>query len=118
MGAELEFGVTLWYEDAVVRLIVIDHVCFIVYYNCHSTLSYYKIQLKDKTSNDENDSDTGYHTPPEVAEAAKAIGKNLLPSKSKAKYETTYKKFMEWRGNPKLESLSELVFFFSNTRIY
>ena len=61
-------------------------------------------------SNNESDSDTGYNTPAEVAEAAKAIEENLLPSKSKEKYETIYKKFMEWRDNHKLESLSEAVF--------
>ena len=34
-------------------------------------------------NNNESDSDTEYHTSPEVAEAAKAIEENVLPSKSK-----------------------------------
>ena len=32
-----EHGVTLWYEEAIGRLIDIDHVCLCWHYNCHST---------------------------------------------------------------------------------
>ena len=46
-------------------------------------LSQHLLLLKDKMNDNESDSDTGYHTPPEIAEAAKAIEENLLPSKSK-----------------------------------
>ena len=60
-------------------------------------------------NNKDSDSDTGYHTPPEIAEAAKAIEENLLPSKSKVKYQMMYQKFIEWRDNHKLKSFSEAV---------
>ena len=48
-------------------------------------LSQHFFSLKDKMSDNESDSDTGYHRSPDIAEAAKAIEENLLPSKSKEK---------------------------------
>ena len=57
-----EHGVTLWFEEAIGRLIDIDHMCLRLHYNCHSTL----LSLKDKISDNQSDSDTGYHTPPDT----------------------------------------------------
>ena len=51
---KLEFSVTLWYEDTIVRLIVIDHLCFILILQ----LSQHPFLLKDKMGNNKSDSDT------------------------------------------------------------
>ena len=48
-------------------------------------------------------------TPPEIVEEARKVSENLLPSKSKEKYMNTYTKFMEWKTEKKVNSLSEIV---------
>jgi len=37
------------------------------------------------------------NTPPEIEEAVNVILSNLLPEKSRNKYELTYKLFMKWK---------------------
>jgi len=46
-------------------------------------------------------------TPPEIKKAATNACNNLLPEKSRTKYETTYKKFMDWREQNGSGSFSE-----------
>lgn len=48
-------------------------------------------------------------TPPELVEAAKNVTLNLLPNKSKAKYEYAYKRFMDYCQEKKTTSRSENV---------
>jgi len=48
-------------------------------------------------------------TPLELVEAAESVTKNLLPKKSRDKYMTIYKKFMEWRASKNTTSFSENV---------
>ena len=43
--------------------------------------------------------------PLEVQERAKKVTDNLLPTKSKPKYELTYKKFMEWMERKRIKSI-------------
>ncbi len=53
-------------------------------------------------------------TPPEIAESAKTITLNLLPEKSKNKYEKQYKIFCEWCAVKKIKNYTEnvmLVYF-------
>lgn len=53
-------------------------------------------------------------TPPHIVEAARITSLNLLPEKSKKKYEMVYKCFMSWRKNHNVGSFSEnvlLVYF-------
>jgi hypothetical protein len=49
-------------------------------------------------------------TPPEVLEKAKEVVNNLLPQKSRPKYEAAYVKFMQWRSEKKIKSFSESTF--------
>jgi hypothetical protein len=49
-------------------------------------------------------------TPPEVLEKAKEVVNNLLPQKSRPKYEAAYVKFMQWRSERKIKSFSESTF--------
>lgn len=48
-------------------------------------------------------------TPPEILEKAQGATNNLLPAKSRERYEIVYKKFMDWRLKNKIESFSENV---------
>lgn len=48
-------------------------------------------------------------TPPNIIEMAEVATSNLLPTKSRERYETTYQKFMNWRLKNKLNSFSENV---------
>ena len=48
-------------------------------------------------------------TPPELREAAKKASDDLLPSKSKVHYESTYKTFLEWKKKYNTTSSSETV---------
>lgn len=48
-------------------------------------------------------------TPPEVAEIAKQASLNLLPEKSREKYEQEFRLFMEWCQNKKVNSITENV---------
>ncbi|CAH0552504.1 unnamed protein product [Brassicogethes aeneus] len=48
-------------------------------------------------------------TPPEIVDSAKAATKNLLPVKSRERYEINYDKFMKWRTSNKIQSFSENV---------
>lgn len=54
-------------------------------------------------------------TPPELKEAAQTVILNLLPEKSKHKYNKTYEEFMEWKGKKNAISFSEsvLICYFS-----
>ncbi|XP_036141434.1 uncharacterized protein LOC105833640 isoform X3 [Monomorium pharaonis] len=58
----------------------------------------------------------------DIFQTAEKTTENLLPSKSKDKYLTTYNKFMNWKAKKKFESLSEnimLTYFMelSNTHV-
>lgn len=57
---------------------------------------------------DSGNSDTE-NTPPEIIETATNACLNLLPQKSRQKYEICYKRFMEWRQKHKVNSFSENV---------
>lgn len=48
-------------------------------------------------------------TPPEIVEAASNVALNLLPPKSREKYEFAYKRFMDFRRGKNTESCSENV---------
>ncbi|KAJ8913790.1 hypothetical protein NQ315_002696 [Exocentrus adspersus] len=48
-------------------------------------------------------------TPPEILNLATTATENLLPSKSKGKYDVIYKKFLEWRLRKNTTSFSESV---------
>lgn len=54
--------------------------------------------------------------PQEIVEAANAAAADLLPDKSRAKYTAVYSKFMEYRADKNLTSLSEnvLLAYFSD----
>ncbi|KAJ3655680.1 hypothetical protein Zmor_014801 [Zophobas morio] len=56
-----------------------------------------------------SDSDELMCTPPEIIEKAKTAIENLLPKKSRDRYETVYHKFIEWKLKNKVNSLSENV---------
>ena len=56
-----------------------------------------------------SDSDELMCTPPEIIEKAKTAIDNLLPRKSRERYEIVYQKFMEWKIKNKVNSLSENV---------
>jgi hypothetical protein len=49
------------------------------------------------------------NTPPEVKEAANLVTLELLPLKSRARYEREYDMFMRWRQEKKIKSFSESV---------
>src|SRR5699024_657112 len=46
-------------------------------------------------------------TPPEIKDSANEAIANLLPEKSKARYESTYRKFLEWCKRHKVKKYSE-----------
>jgi hypothetical protein len=48
-------------------------------------------------------------TPPHITEKAKEATNNLLPKKSRERYDIVYKKFMEWRLKNNIKSFSENV---------
>lgn len=48
-------------------------------------------------------------TPPDILAQATNASNNLLPEKSKTKYEIVYKKFMDWRTENNIHSFSENV---------
>ncbi len=48
-------------------------------------------------------------TPPNIMEMAEESTKNLLPEKSKGRYNQVYKFFMDWRLQNKVKSFSENV---------
>lgn len=48
-------------------------------------------------------------TPPDVVESANLAKLQLLPSKSKEKYESAYAKFMDYRQQKRVQSFSENV---------
>ncbi|XP_066582333.1 uncharacterized protein [Prorops nasuta] len=58
---------------------------------------------------DESDEYNLNCTPPSIVEAANSATLNLLPKKSKQKYETIYDKFIKWREENKVTSFSENV---------
>ncbi len=55
-------------------------------------------------------------TPPDVRDAALNVVNNLLPSKSSAKYEASYRKFKSWCSSKKVGNVSEnvLLAYFSD----
>lgn len=55
----------------------------------------------------ESDSDI---LPLEVIQAAEEVVNNLLPQKSRGKYEASYGKFMKWRSEKNIKSFSEPIF--------
>lgn len=48
-------------------------------------------------------------TPPDIVEAANSATCDLLPQKSKEKYENAYKRFMDYRQSKHIKSFSENV---------
>ena len=54
-------------------------------------------------------SDEDCLTPPEILQEAMAITSNLLPQKSKKKYEKLYEQFMDWKVKQNITSFSENV---------
>ncbi|KAJ3639156.1 hypothetical protein Zmor_004027 [Zophobas morio] len=56
-----------------------------------------------------SDSDEFGCTPPELRAAASAAAQNLLPIKSKGRYECTYQKFLDWCHKNKVAKCSENV---------
>lgn len=59
----------------------------------------------------DSDTDTEYeqNTPPDIAEVAKNATLDLLPSKSRVKYEKQYAGFMEWMKSHKVGKISENI---------
>lgn len=55
------------------------------------------------------DSDEEILTPPDIENAAKQVSLNLLPEKSRKKYEIVFKTFMDWRNIKSTNSFSENV---------
>lgn len=54
------------------------------------------------------------NTPPDVAEQANIVTLNLLPEKSRDKYETQYRKFITWCQDKNVTNYTEdvlLVYF-------
>lgn len=61
-------------------------------------------------NNEQSESDYDYNnTPEEIAETAKQVSLNLLPDKSKKKYERSYELFSSWCVSKKVTKLSENV---------
>lgn len=56
-----------------------------------------------------SDEDISYSTPEEISEKAKEVTLNLLPDKSKAKYNAQYKLFMDWCRKKNIKKYSENV---------
>jgi len=56
------------------------------------------------------------YTPPEILEQAATTSNNLLPMKSKDRYESVFKKFMNFRSQNHVKSFSEnvLLAYFGN----
>ena len=48
-------------------------------------------------------------TPPNIRQFAEHVCDNILPEKSKGRYENVYRKFMDWRGENGINSFSEHV---------
>ncbi|KAJ8914661.1 hypothetical protein NQ315_017358 [Exocentrus adspersus] len=49
------------------------------------------------------------YAPPNITEAANSACENILPNKSRSRYELIYKKFMDWRRDNQINSFSENV---------
>lgn len=47
-------------------------------------------------------------TPPEIRQLAEHTTADLLPEKSKARYQVVYGKFMDWRLKNSVQSFSEM----------
>lgn len=56
-----------------------------------------------------SDSEEDMCTPPEISEKAKTATNDLLPEKSRERYELVYQRFMDWRLKNNVKSLSENV---------
>lgn len=56
-----------------------------------------------------SDSENEILTPPNITKAAEEASTSLLPVKSRERYETVYRKFMEWRLRNNIKSFSENV---------
>lgn len=56
-----------------------------------------------------SDSEIDMNTPPDIVNAATIATNNLLPEKSRAKYEKAYRDFLSWRMDKNTTSLSENV---------
>src|SRR3978361_59510 len=66
------------------------------------------------SSSSSDDDDGLICTPPEIIEQAKIATDNLLPTRSRERYEIIYQKFMDWRLRKNIKSFSEnvmLVYF-------
>lgn len=58
----------------------------------------------------ESDNDSNYsNTPPRLREEAISAYNNLLPSKSKSRYEKHYDLFLKWKKNEKIKKTSENI---------
>lgn len=60
-------------------------------------------------------------TPPDIAQTEEMVTLNLLPQKSRLKYEKNYKKFIDWCSIKKVKSYSEnvlLAYFSEESKSY
>lgn len=72
-------------------------------------------------SNSESDLEDMSCTPPDILKLAASATENLLPNKSKGKYDAVYKNFMDWQLAQKTSSFSEnviLVYFVELAKKY
>lgn len=68
-----------------------------------------EIHNVDVVSDSEADEITDYCTPPDISNIAKEVTSNLLPTKSREKYNLQYKLFMDWCSAKKITRYSENV---------
>ena len=66
--------------------------------------------MSKSISDDESESEVYMGTPPEIKSLAENTMDNLIPEKSKERYEKAHKAFLNWRLEKKVKSLSENVF--------
>lgn len=72
----------------------------------------------NKMETDESDADFEGCTPPDIVDMARSAISNILPEKSKVKYEAQYKRFMVWCEINKVTNYTEnvLLAYFSSEK--
>ena len=64
-------------------------------------------------SSSDSEDETYETTPPELRDAAKEVARDVLPTKSRSKYEDAYKNFIEWQKiNKAITSENCLLVYF------
>ena len=73
--------------------------------------SFNELKIKSKMENilPEKESDSDDEIPREILDKAERIFRDLLPNKSKRKYESAYNEFMAWLKTKKTTLLSEEI---------